>query len=133
MAVTPDNPNPRRSGPHGSYQPTRSAAQAPGSATRTASARRAEPRIRGNQLFLFDRSNYMWMAIGFAAILLGFILMVGGKSPDPHQFLYDEIYSFRRITLAPLLILAGFAIEAYAIMKIPASVVEKEKETEPVV
>lgn len=132
MAITPDNPNSRRTaGPHGTYQSARSAAQAPGSATRTAAARRAEPRIRGNQVFLFDRSAYMWMAIGFAAILLGFMLMIGGKSPDPHQFLYDEIYSFRRITLAPLLILLGFAIEAYAIMKKPAdAVTEADKTTE---
>lgn len=72
---------------------------------------------RGNQTFLFDRSNYIWMAVGLACILLGFMLMSGGKSPDPHKFLYDEIYSFRRITLAPFIILVGFGIEAYAIMK----------------
>lgn len=131
MATVPNNPNPRQQGPHGAYQPTRSAAQAPGSATRTPAARRAEPRIRGNQQFLFDRSNYMWMATGFACILLGFILMVGGKSPDPHQFLYDEIYSFRRITLAPLMILIGFAIEGYAIMKRPKVVLPDEEATAP--
>lgn len=68
---------------------------------------------------LFDRSNYMWMIGGVVLIILGFILMSGGKSPDPNEFLYDEIYSFRRITLAPLLILIGFGVEAYAIMKKP--------------
>lgn len=72
---------------------------------------------RGNQTFLFDRKNYIWMAGGLACILLGFILMSGGKSPDPHQFNYAEIYSFRRITLAPMLILIGFGIEVYAIMR----------------
>lgn len=75
---------------------------------------------KGNQVFLFDRSNYIWMIGGVALILLGFLLLSGGKSPDPHQFLYDEIYSFRRITLAPIVILLGFAVEVYAIMKKPA-------------
>jgi len=75
---------------------------------------------RGNQTFLFDRNNYIWMFAGLACILLGFILMSGGKSPDPHQFNYAEIYSARRITIAPILILIGFGIEAYAIMKKPA-------------
>ena len=72
------------------------------------------------QAFLFDKENYMWMLGGVALILLGFVLMAGGKSPDPHQFNYDEIYSFRRITLAPLVLLLGFGIEIYAIMKKPA-------------
>ena len=58
----------------------------------------------------------MWMGIGLLCILIGFALMSGGKSPDPHQFNYNEIYSFRRITLAPIVVLIGFAIEAYAIM-----------------
>ena len=69
--------------------------------------------------FLFDKENYMWMAAGVALILIGFMLMSGGKSPDPHKFLWDEIYSFRRITLAPIVILTGFGIEVYAIMKLP--------------
>jgi hypothetical protein len=84
----------------------------------TTTTKTTEP--RGNQTFLFDKSNYMWMIGGVALILLGFVLMSGGKSTDPHQFNYEEIYSFRRITLAPLLILAGFAVEIYAIMKKPA-------------
>lgn len=76
--------------------------------------------IKGNQTFLFDRSNYTWMIAGVVIILIGFVLMSGGKSPDPHQFNYDEVYSTRRITIAPILILIGFAIEVYAIMKKPA-------------
>lgn len=73
----------------------------------------------GNQSFLFERSNYMWMIGGVVLILIGFALMAGGKSPDPHKFNYEEIYSFQRITLAPILILIGFGIEIYAIMKKP--------------
>ncbi len=71
---------------------------------------------RGNQTFLFDKQNYMWMGIGLLCIIIGFALLAGGKSPDPHKFNYDEVYSFRRITLAPIVILIGFGIEAYAIM-----------------
>lgn len=76
---------------------------------------------KGNQTFLFDKSNYTWMIAGVVVILIGFVLMAGGKSEDPTKFNYDEIYSFRRITLAPILILAGFVIEIFAIMKKPAN------------
>ncbi len=74
---------------------------------------------RGNQVFLFDRSNYQWMLIGVALIFIGIALTAGGKSPDPSQFNYNEVFSFRRITLAPILIMIGFGIEIYAIMKKP--------------
>jgi hypothetical protein len=73
----------------------------------------------GNQTFLFDRTNYIWMIAGVVLILIGFMLMSGGKSPDPKQFSPDEIYSFRRITLAPIVVLIGFGIEIYAIMRKP--------------
>jgi hypothetical protein len=79
---------------------------------------------KGNQVFLFDKSNYMWMLGGLALILLGLVLMAGGKSDDPTQFNYDELYSFRRITLAPVLMMIGFAIEVYAIMKKPSDKTE---------
>lgn len=68
---------------------------------------------------LFDKENYMWMIGGVALIFIGFMLMSGGKSPNPHEFHYEEIYSFRRITLAPIVILLGFAVEVYAIIKKP--------------
>jgi hypothetical protein len=76
---------------------------------------------KGNQTFLFDKGNYMWMIGGVIIILLGFILMAGGKSEDPTKFNAEEIYSARRITVAPLLILIGFAVEVYAILKKPAT------------
>jgi len=69
--------------------------------------------------FLFDKTNYYIMFAGLALILLGFVLMSGGKSADPHVFNKEEIYSFRRITLAPLLIIAGFVVEVVAIMRKP--------------
>lgn len=65
--------------------------------------------------FLFSKRNYLIMAIGIAFIALGFILMAGGGSDDPNVF-NEEIYNFRRIRLAPTLILIGFAIEVYAIL-----------------
>ena len=61
------------------------------------------------------------MIAGVVLILISLFLMAGGKSEDPHQFNYDEIYSFRRITLAPIIMMIGFAIEVYAIMKKPAN------------
>ena len=58
------------------------------------------------------------MAIGFAIIVVGFILMAGGGSDDPNVF-NPDIFSFRRITLAPIVLLFGFGFEIYAIMKKP--------------
>lgn len=66
----------------------------------------------------FGRQNYMLLLIGLAFIFVGFLLMIGGGSDDPNVF-NEKIFSFRRITLAPILILAGFVIEIFAIMKKP--------------
>ena len=60
--------------------------------------------------------NYVLMLIGFAVIVLGFVLMAGGGSESPEEFNY-AMFIFRRITLAPLLVIGGFAFEIYAIMK----------------
>jgi hypothetical protein len=68
--------------------------------------------------FVFERENYKFMLIGIAVIVLGFILMTGGGSDDPTIF-NPEIYSWRRIRLAPALILIGFGIEVYAILLNP--------------
>lgn len=68
---------------------------------------------------LFSRDNYMWMLIGVAMIAVGMLLMAGGKSSDPNVFDANEVYSTRRITIAPLLILAGLVVEIYAIFKSP--------------
>ncbi len=68
---------------------------------------------------LFTKGNYMWMLIGVAVMVIGFLLMSGGKSPDPKVFNDAEVYSARRITIAPLLIVAGLIIEIFAIMKKP--------------
>lgn len=66
---------------------------------------------------IFSKENYLWMAIGLAVIAIGMFMMSGGKSTDPNVFNKDEVYSFWRITVAPILILAGLVIEIYAIFK----------------
>ncbi|MGC9352583.1 MAG: DUF3098 domain-containing protein [Mariniphaga sp.] len=70
--------------------------------------------------FALGKENYRLMAIGFGVIVLGFILMIGGGTDNPNVF-NPEIFSFRRITLAPLLLLFGFLFEIYAILKKPKS------------
>ncbi len=67
---------------------------------------------------LFGKRNYQLMILGLVFITLGFFLMSGGGSDDPNVF-SDEIYNFRRIRLAPFLIILGFIIEVYAIIKNP--------------
>jgi len=73
----------------------------------------------GKENFALGKENYILLVIGFVIIVLGFILMSGGKSEDPTVFNEEEIFSFRRITLAPLVVLAGFIFEIWAIMKKP--------------
>jgi len=73
--------------------------------------------------FPLGKENYLLLIIGFIIIVIGFVLMIGGKSESPNEF-SEEIFSFRRITLAPVLVLFGFLFEIYAIMKKPKS--EKE-------
>lgn len=71
--------------------------------------------------FALGKENYILLIIGFVIIVLGFILMIGGKSEDPTVFNEEELFSFRRITLAPMVVLAGFIFEIWAIMKKPRS------------
>jgi hypothetical protein len=68
--------------------------------------------------FAFGRENYKLLLIGLALILVGFLLMIGGGSKDPNVF-SDDIFNFRRLTLAPILVLAGYVVEIFAIMKKP--------------
>jgi len=66
---------------------------------------------------LFGKSNYIWMLLGLVVIALGMFLMAGGRSEDPKIFNADEVYSTTRITVAPILIFIGLAIECFAIFK----------------
>ena len=66
---------------------------------------------------MIEKENYVWMLIGLAVMVLGFILMAGGRSEDPNVFNADEVYSTTRITIAPILILAGLVIEVFALFR----------------
>jgi hypothetical protein len=74
--------------------------------------------------FALGKENYKLLGIGFGIIVLGFILMIGGKAESPTEF-NPDVFSFRRITLAPVIVLFGFLFEIWAIMKKP-----KAKENE---
>ena len=82
-------------------------------------------KIEAEQKFAMalDKENYILLAISFAIVIIGFILMIGGQSDDPQVF-NDAVYSFRRVTLAPMVVLFGFLFAIYAIMKKPK--VDKE-------
>ncbi|MBN2638691.1 MAG: DUF3098 domain-containing protein [Bacteroidales bacterium] len=68
--------------------------------------------------WVFSRENYIYMFIGLGLLTLGYLLMIGGGSDDIIRF-SPSIFDFQRLTLAPLLVLAGYAVEIYAIMKLP--------------
>ncbi len=68
--------------------------------------------------FLFDKVNYKFLLIGISVIVVGFILMSGGGSDDPK--VWDEaVFNFQRIRLAPTIVLIGFGITIYSILKNP--------------
>ncbi len=83
--------------------------------------------IKGQELkneekseFVFGKKNYIALAIGFLILVLGYFLLSGGASEDPNTF-NPEIFNFRRITLAPIIMTIGFAVEIFAIMWRPRS------------
>jgi len=78
--------------------------------------------------FALGKKNYIMLAVGFVVIIIGFVLLSGGGSSDPNIFNGKELFSVRRIIIAPVIILAGFIFEIYAIMKKPVeNDTEKEK------
>ena len=80
-----------------------------------------KPKTTGNTegpRFVFNRQNYIMIITGLLILALGFLLLIGGGSDDPKVFNY-AIFDFRRLTLAPLLILTGYIIEIFAILKRP--------------
>ena len=68
---------------------------------------------------LFEKTNFKWMLIGVVVMALGFILMAGGKSSDPNVFDPKQVYGTTRITIAPIIILAGLVIEIVALFRQP--------------
>ena len=71
---------------------------------------------KNDEQMALSMKNYILLAIGFVVIVLGMVLMCGGGSESPEEFNY-AMFSWRRITLAPLLIVGGFTFEIYALLK----------------
>lgn len=71
--------------------------------------------------FAFGKKNYLFMGLGLVLIVLGLVLLAGGGSEDPAEF-SEEIFNFQRMTIAPVIMLAGFVLEIYAIMYRPKSI-----------
>jgi hypothetical protein len=74
--------------------------------------------------FAFQPENYRWLLIGLAINVIGFLCMIGGATDDPSKFNGDELFSPVRITVAPFLIVTGYIVIIYAIMRKPKSVQE---------
>ena len=72
--------------------------------------------MNSNNRMPLPKRNYLYMLIGVVIIVLGFVLMSGGGEHTATEF-DESIFSFRRITLAPIVVVAGFVFEIYAIMK----------------
>ena len=70
-------------------------------------------------MFAFQKENYKWLIIGLVINVIGFVLMIGGGSDDPTKFDGKELFSPVRLTVAPILIIAGYVEMIYAIMKKP--------------
>ncbi|MAJ06031.1 MAG: hypothetical protein CL832_02780 [Crocinitomicaceae bacterium] len=66
---------------------------------------------------VLGKKNYVFIIIGCLVVILGFILMSGGGSENPNIFQEEELFSFRRITLAPFMVMLGYGVVLYGIMK----------------
>ncbi len=73
--------------------------------------------IKKTTNFAFGKENYRMLIIGVVIVVIGYMLMIGGGSDDPNKFDANEIFSFRRITLSPIMILLGFVVVLFGIMK----------------
>jgi hypothetical protein len=100
----------KKTAPNRPFTPTAKPQAAPASKTSATPVKTGE--------FAFGKENYRLLFIGLAFIVLGFILMIGGGSKDPKVF-NPAIFNFQHITLAPILVLTGYVIEIFAIMKKP--------------
>lgn len=74
-----------------------------------------------NNMFAFGKENYRLLLIGLAINLVGFMLMIGGGSEDPNHFDAKELFSPVRLTVSPILVVGGYIVMIYAIMKKPKS------------
>ena len=69
------------------------------------------------QYFAFSKANYIWLFVGIILLIVGYLLMSGGGAESPNEFHEDELFSFRRITLSTVTVLAGYGTILYAILK----------------
>tara|TARA_B100000508_G_scaffold141097_1_gene147115 strand:+ start:226414 stop:226674 length:261 start_codon:yes stop_codon:yes gene_type:complete len=72
------------------------------------------------QKFIFNRSNYMYLIVGVVLNVIGFLMMIGGGAESPNDFNGEELFSSMRITISPIVILLGYAVIIYSIMKKPS-------------
>ena len=110
---------PRRPAP--APAPSQAKRPAAPAAPRRDTARKESIFRTGDREILYTRQNFIFFGIGLALVLLGLLAMTGGRQTDPNVWHAEEIYSFRRITLAPLLMVAGFVVVALGIFKRPKS------------
>lgn len=75
-----------------------------------------KPNSKSSDELAFTRKNYLMLIIGFVMVVIGFMLMAGGGSDDPAVF-SDAIFSTRRLTVAPIVVMAGYVVVFFAIMK----------------
>lgn len=112
MAKQPQRPQQPRKENAPQPQAPRKAAAAP--ARRTNIERNFSA---GDRALIYGREHFILMGIGLALILAGLALMTGGAMPDPNKWEPERIYSFRRITLAPISMVAGFVVIIFGIFK----------------
>jgi hypothetical protein len=115
MAKQPQQPQ-RRPGQPAPAQTRKPATPPPAPARRTAEIKE-NVFSAGSRELLYGRQNYLYMGAGLGLILLGLLAMAGGSMPDPKVWEPERIYSFQRITLAPLMMVAGFVVVAIGIFK----------------
>jgi uncharacterized membrane protein len=100
----------------------------PQAANQSAAPKKAAPVVRSekrdnifnsptNRELIYGRQNYIYMGVGLLLVLVGLALMSGGAMPDPAKWEPERIYSFTRITLAPILMVAGFVVVTMGIFK----------------
>lgn len=78
--------------------------------------------------FIFNRSNYIYLIVGVVLNVIGFLLMIGGAAENPNDFNEGELFSSVRITISPIIILLGYVVIIYSIMKKPKPSEEKDSD-----
>jgi len=115
VVVTPKNQQGKRVITGKNTEPTKKQKLVPTTSKRKTGVATTKAKFASD--FIFDRKNYMLMLGGIGLMTIGFLLMLGGNMPSPEVWEPERIYSFRRVTLAPMFIIAGLGLEVFAIFK----------------